>query len=383
MRVAVIVKNLTMGGMQRAAINLSETFAAQGHETHLIYFRGKNRALTPDSSVTLHLMDLEKRVKRTGVGALLLILAKLLNGIARYSFFIWQGILLMPFFKRGLAKLESEHGRFDLIIIRGQGTFEMIWPFNDERLVIQQVNVIRHTNERLHNLFMGRLFNHKQVVCNAQSVYSELRQELDASHASVKSLHVIPSPINFAKVQEKSHAYVPEYTTPYLINVGRFSNAKNLTFLIDAYAYARSHFDLKHHLVLVGDGAMKPSYLEKIETYGIGEYVYFTGLLENPYPWVKQADLFVFTSLYEGLPNVLLEALACHTNIVSTRGRGGTVDIMSGALEKNLTAFDTEAFARRVIEVLASEESIDFEAQLATYAPEAVVENYIATFVRS
>ena len=380
MRVAVIVKNLTMGGMQRAAVNLSETFAAQGHETHLIYFKAKHKALQPSENVHLHLLDLEKALKRTGIGALLYPFAKLLNGLVRHSYFVWQGLLLAPVFKHLFKKLQREQGAFDLIIIRGQGTFEMIWPFNDRRLVLQQVNVIRHRNGLLHDFFLRRLFDKKQVMCNAPSVYDELLGEFRQSGIHPKSLTVIPSPINVRAIQEKAQAYEPDYPHPYIINVGRFSHAKNLSLLIDAFAYAKQKLGMRQHLVLVGDGELKKEYLAQIKAYGLEAYVHFTGVLKNPYPWMKKADLFVFTSFFEGLPNVLLESLCCHTGIVSTRGRGGTLNIMSGDLEQNLTAFDKVELAEKMTEVLASKQAIDFENHLEAYSPSQVVHSYIAAY---
>ena len=60
MRIAVVIRSLNMGGMQRSAVNLAESFAEAGHESHLIYFSEKNRVFTPNSSVMLHHFDMKK-----------------------------------------------------------------------------------------------------------------------------------------------------------------------------------------------------------------------------------------------------------------------------------------------------------------------------------
>lgn len=377
MRVAVVVKSLQIGGMERAAINLADTFANEGHESHLIYFKDKKRLLSPNEKVKVHLFHIEKILRLTIIGAILNLFAKAINGVIRHSYFYFQGLLLAPIFTYKLRNLEKEHGKFDLIIIRGQGTFEMIWPYNDERLIIQQVNVLRKYKTPLNHFFRRVIFDNKQIVCNAPTVLKELTQDYQLSRVNPKSLTMIPSPINTAVVKERADEYIPAFEHKYIINVGRLEMVKNITLLIDAYAYARKNLQLEHHLVIIGGGNLLDSLKNQAIELNVAEFITFTGIINNPYPWLKEADLFVFTSKNEGLPNVLLESLACHTNIVSTRGRGGTLDIMSGDLKDNLTQFDKKELAQKIMELLSSKKEIDYEAHLKEYSPSSVVHEYI------
>ena len=376
MRVAVVVKSLQIGGMERAAINLAETFANEDHESHLMYFKAKKRLLSPSNKVQVHLFALESILKKTIIGAVLNLFAKLFNGLIRHSYFYFQGLLLTPIFKYKLKKLEKEFGNFDLIIIRGQGTFEMIWAYNSPKLIIQQVNVLRQYKTSLNDLFRRVIFSNKQIICNAPSVFSELSRDFKQSKVNFKSLEVIPSPINQENVLKKSLEYKNDFGKSYIINVGRLEDVKNVSFLIDSYHYARIHLDMKHNLVIIGDGNLRESLEAQTKDLGLEDFIYFKGIISNPYPWLKDADLFAFTSKNEGLPNVLLESLACHTPIVSTRGRGGTLDIMSGSLAENLTDFDIEEFAQKMMSVLNSKKVIDYEKQLETYTPSNVVTEY-------
>lgn len=376
MRVAVVVKSLQIGGMERAAINLAETFANEDHESHLIYFKAKKKLLSPNDKVKVHLFALESILKKTIIGAVLNLFAKLFNGLIRHSYFYFQGLLLTPIFKYKLKKLEKEFGNFDLIIIRGQGTFEMIWAYNSPKLIIQQVNILRQYKTSLNDLFRRVIFSHKQIVCNAPNVFSELSRDFKQSKVNVKSLKVIPSPINQENVLKKSLEYKNDFDKPYIINIGRLEDVKNVSFLIDAYHYARIHLDMKHNLVIIGDGNLRESLEAQTKDLGLEDFIHYKGIISNPYPWLKDADLFAFTSKNEGLPNVLLESLACRTPIVSTRGRGGTLDIMSGSLAENLTDFDIEEFAQKMMSVLNSKKVIDYEKQLETYTPSNVVTEY-------
>lgn len=68
MRVAIIVRSLKIGGMERVAISLAEAFAINGHEAHLIYFKNKKNPLTPSKIVKLHQFKLDRLMLLTGVG---------------------------------------------------------------------------------------------------------------------------------------------------------------------------------------------------------------------------------------------------------------------------------------------------------------------------
>ncbi len=381
MRVAVIVKSLKIGGMERAAINLAETFALEGHESHLIYFKDRDKALSANDDVHTHLFNIEKILKKSGIGLILNLFAKILNGIIRHSYFYSQGILLTPIFRWKMNALEKEFGKFDLILIRGQGTFEMIWRYNRAELVIQQVNILREYDTFFSDFFRRAIFSHKQIICNAPSVKREIESGFKASAVEPKSLHVIPSPINVKLIQQRSNAYKTEFNEKYIINIGRFAPVKNISLLIKSFAYARENFNLKHKLVLVGDGGLKKSLQELAESLHVSDSVHFTGALNNPYPWLKDAELFVFTSKNEGLPNVLLESLSCETDIISTRGKGGTMDIMSGDLAEYLMDFDVKEIAKKIVDVLADTKKLEHHKYLKIYTPSFVVQEYKNLYV--
>ena len=377
MKIAIIVKSLQIGGMERAAVNLANTFADEGHETHLIYFKGKKRVLSPNDLVKVHLFKLEYILKLTVIGAILNLFSKAFNGIVRHSYFYFQGLLLSPIFRYKLNKLQKEFGEFDLIIIRGQGTFEMIWNYNSNKLIIQQVNVLRKYNTPLNDFFRRVLFSNKHIVCNAPAVIRELQKDFHISKVFPSSLEVIPSPINKELIEAKASEYKIDLEKKYIINIGRLESVKNISLLINAYSYAKKHLQLNYDLVIIGGGSELEMLQEQTTELQLQECIHFKGILPNPYPWLKRAELFAFTSKNEGLPNVLLEALACRTNIVSTRGRGGTLDIMSGDLENNLTSFNTKDFAEKMISILNSKETIDFDTHLNIYSPKAVVNEYL------
>ncbi|MDR6673063.1 CDP-glycerol glycerophosphotransferase family protein [Xanthomonas sp. 1678] len=100
-------------------------------------------------------------------------------------------------------------------------------------------------------------------------------------------------------------------------SVGRLSPEKGHARLLDAFAALRGQFP-QALLVIAGEGAEKPALLEQIARLGLSDTVRLLGALENPYPLMRELDLFVLPSLYEGQAIVLLEALTLGTPVLST-----------------------------------------------------------------
>ena len=382
MRVAIVVRSLKVGGMERAAINLSEAFAANGHEAHLIYLRAKDKALEPNDSVHLHHFNLDKAMKLTIIGFFWNILAKLISIIIRESYFLFKGIFTTPIFHYKIRQVEKEYGKFDLILLRGQGTFETLWRSKDPRMVLQKVSMAAKYGNPLRNFYQRCLHQDKNILCNSLGVKEEFETVMKITGATPKSIELIPNLIHLDKVKEKSIEFIPDIDSPYIVNVGRFTSVKRIPLLLEAFSYAKTHLGLTHKLVLVGDGHIKKEIENKIKSLNIEQDVVLTGSLNNPYPWIKNADMFVFTSSSEGLPNVLLESLVCHTPIVATKGKGGTVDIMKNELAGFLVNFDKKEIAQKIVDTLKSKPKIDFEKHVKDFEPKSVIKKYMDIYLK-
>ena len=115
---------------------------------------------------------------------------------------------------------------------------------------------------------------------------------------------------------------------PFVLHVGRFMPQKRHDLLFDAWNRA----GLPHRLVLLTAPSRELETL--ISAKKLDRRVLVAGFRPNPYPWMRAAELLVLSSDREGLPNVLVEALACGTRVVSTDCPSGPREILQGELAR-------------------------------------------------
>lgn len=136
---------------------------------------------------------------------------------------------------------------------------------------------------------------------------------------------VIPSPIDCQRIDrllaaedEAVSRWMTDRSMPQVVSVGRLSHEKGQRFLIEAIGRVEQQAGYKLMLHLVGDGPMRGELEQLVSGMGLSNRVLFHGFQANPYLWIRQADLLVLPSLYEGFPNVLMEAMYCQVPALVT-----------------------------------------------------------------
>jgi len=111
-----------------------------------------------------------------------------------------------------------------------------------------------------------------------------------------------------------------------IIHVGRFSAEKDHVTFLNALTLLKKK--IKFEVVIMGRGSLKKKILQFIETNNLKKSVRILDYKKNPYPYIKQADFLILTSLHEGLPNVLLEAIVLNKFIISSDCPTGPKEIL-------------------------------------------------------
>lgn len=378
MRTLVVIHSLKMGGMERVAVNLADAFAEQGHDSHLLSCRNRPNDLKPgDDRVTLHHWDQQRQLLGSVIGIPVFLLSRLLLGVVLpRSHFMWIGWLQGWLLKRHIRKLEEQYGHFDRIIFRGLGTFKYFWSFRDDRCTYVLENVIHYDRPLWQKKWEWQLvFHDRHLVCVSSGVEESAREAFAKGGVQPRSLRVITNPCPVEQIQalaSKTDPDIPQ--TPYIINVARLVPQKGHALLMEAFART----DIPHKLVIVGEGPLRQDLEQKAQALGIGDRVFFAGKRANPYPWMKQADLFVLASEYEGLGIVLTEALACGTLILSTDSRGGVRFVFRDELQQFLTPPTAEGLAAGLESTIARLPIPMQEKWLAPFRSDVVADAFLS-----
>ena len=378
MRTLVVVRSLKMGGMERVAVNLADSLAANDHETHMVIWRGRDQVLEPqDASVQQHIVPIQQRVQRSVGGALTTLASRLvLNPVIRRSNFVWVGKAGGEEFAAWLEEFEQEHGKVDRIIFRGLGTFEQVWGFKDSRARYVLENRVNFSGPQWKQRMFARcLLEDKHLVAVSEDVAQGARDIARQHGVAPAHIETIVNACPITRIREQAAMDEPDIPAePFILNVARLVPQKDHALLLEAYALANP----KEPLVIVGAGNCREALETQAERLGIAERVIFAGQRDNPYAWMRAAKLFVLSSRVEGMGIVLMEALACGTPVVSVDCCGGIREILKGELEHAIAPHSAEGLARRMNELLAEEGYPIREEWLADFCPHTMVERFLA-----
>ncbi len=141
---------------------------------------------------------------------------------------------------------------------------------------------------------------------------------------------VITNPTDIDGIRKKSTEYdTPKYSFSFC-SVASLCARKGQSRLL--YAMGRLVKEgFRFHLELIGDGTAKPFYMDAAQMLDIAPFVHFRGFLYNPYPYIRNSDIFILPSLAEGFPLVLCEALCLHRPIIATDCAGNRDVLHNGA----------------------------------------------------
>lgn len=162
---------------------------------------------------------------------------------------------------------------------------------------------------------------------------------------------------------------------PVVLGVGRLELQKDFATLIRAFE--RVQRQRPANLVILGEGSQRPALQQLVQALGIAEQVDMPGYEPNPFAYMRRSAVFVLSSKFEGLPNALIQAMACGCPVVSTDCPSGPAEILdSGRYGHLVPVGDVDALASAILEVLDGKGKTVPPEWLQQFEESQVVEQY-------
>jgi glycosyltransferase involved in cell wall biosynthesis len=180
---------------------------------------------------------------------------------------------------------------------------------------------------------------------------------LEVLNLRPRDIITIYNPFDLEQMREAAKAPTPDLPQePYVLHVGRLAKQKRHDVLLDAFAKAA----IPHRLVMITRDEDVDRLTQMVTDRGLQPRATVSRFRENVFPWYANAAALVLSSDFEGMPNVVVEALGVGTPVVSTDCRSGPREALTGPLERYLVPCgDVDALAARLEEIVENPPRID------------------------
>lgn len=355
--ISILLPDLSGGGAERVNVDLAHEFTRAGHEVEFVLMRARGELLE-EARADFLVADLDTPRAR----AVPLALARYLRQRRPDALLaaMWPLTVIAPFALRlsghRCKVLVSEHG-----IISAQ--------YRDWG--------------KVHRLMLRFSMNlsYRNVNCRI-GVSAGVAADMAALSGMPKeAFEVIHNPIPPRPEPEQAALDVAEnlWSGPLgarILTVGTMKAVKNHSLLLRAFARLDQP---DARLMFVGDGTGRDALLSLARELGLADRVILAGFHRDPTPFYKTADLFVLSSNYEGFGNVIVEAMACGTPVVSTNCPSGPAEILeNGRFGHLVPVGDADALSKAMGAAL--DEPVDrdvLKGRAADFSPEIAARKYL------
>ena len=357
-RIALILSSLEIGGTQRVMVHLAGGFIKKGYAVDVVTVKA--------SGPFLKILPAE---------------ANLVNLDAKRALFA------IPALVRYLRKNHPDAVLSGLTHINIAAIIARFLSGMSTRLVVSERNNL--TQKKIHSAkFWDRLL---YAIVNLFYPFADaiVAVSLDvaddlARNANLDPKKIIPiyNPMPVDKVRASSkkkinHPWFSSNAVPIILAVGRFHKQKDYPTLLNAFNLLRSRKPAR--LMILGEGKERPVIESMIHASPYSDDIRLMGNIDNPFPYMAKAEIFVLPSAWEGFGMVLVEALACGASIVSTDCHSGPSEILeNGKYGRLVPVGDPQAMADAIELTLdhpfPEEQSI---ARARDFSVERSVEQYL------
>jgi glycosyltransferase involved in cell wall biosynthesis len=356
-KLAFFLQDLAGGGAERNMLTLAAAFADRGYSVDLVLVRAAGPYLSEVPS-NVRVVCLGTRRTRRSILALARYLRRerphaLLSALVHVNV---AAVLAARLSGTKTRVIVTERNQIELGAAQDMSatvglayrSVSLIYPWADEIVAVSH------------------------GVARSLAVYSGLDE---------RRIRVIYNPVVRPTLKAKaraalSHPWFADGEPPVVLGVGRLVEQKGFANLLRSFVIVRRTRPAR--LIILGEGPEQASLQTLADTLGLSTDVDLPGFVDNPYPYMVRATVFVLSSAWEGLPSVLIEAMACGTAVVATRCPSGPDEILlGGKLGEMVPVGDAKALAAAILRTLDRPPSPgDLQTRADEFSLERAVHQY-------
>lgn len=236
-----------------------------------------------------------------------------------------------------------------------------------------------HIKNSLIMLGMKRLYRYADVVVANSKETAEAINEI----TGIDTVYIYNPTLsdNYQNLAKETIECGFDESIPTVIACGRLEFEKGFDFLIQAFSRVCSRIQAR--MIILGEGSQRELLEMEAEKLGIKDHILLPGYVSNPYPYIAKSNAFILSSRFEGLPNVLIEAMALGIPCIATRCPSGPREILlDGRCGRLVEVDNIDMMAEAIIESLINKEDTAAMSRIGLenlyrFTPEAVGTQYV------
>jgi glycosyltransferase involved in cell wall biosynthesis len=311
-KLAFIMHNFNGGGAERVTINLATLLAEEKYEVTIIVKENKGELSDSiPSNIKVLSLDIDGKNK----------IAKNIKVIKSIS-----SLLNSNYFDCMISVSRSMNNTLAIAKrISVKSSTPIIGTIHNS--LSQEVVSYSRIKKIINNLFDKFFY---KIVVVSEEARQEYEKEFKIDPSKLITIYnpVVDDTIVNASEEECNHPWLSHDRKFHtIINAGRLTYQKDHLLLLRMFKELKKEKDAR--LIILGNGELREDLIDYCKTNQLEDYVDFVGFVKNPYKYFSNADAFVLSSKFEGLPTVLIEALACKLNVVSVNCPTGPREILN------------------------------------------------------
>ena len=356
-RIALFYGRLGGGGAERVLVNLAQGFAERGFKADLV--------LAQAGGPHMWLVSPKVRMIDLGASGTLDNIPKLMNYLKKEQ---PEALISNLHYTNEIALLAKRLTKVSTKIIVSEQNHLSLEAGNETRV---KYRFTPWTAKLLYPLADG-------IVAASQGVAQDLAKITGIPQEKMKVIYnpAIPTDLKKKAKEPLDHAWFAPGEPPVIIGVGRLEQQKDFPTLIQAFARVRQVRPAR--LLILGWGPNRPQLEALITELDLENEVALLGHVDNPLPYMTRATVFVLSSKWEGFGNVVVEAMALGTPVISTNCPSGPSESLANGKYGFLTPIgDTEAMAEKILQVLSGQTKYVAPEWLEQFKLENVTQKYL------